>query len=380
MKKICYVVTIPLTVKAFFIPQIKYLSDNGFDVTVVCSPDETLPRLLGNSVHLHFLDMPRGFSFMGSLKVIKSLYSFFKAEKFDLIQYSTPNASLYAAVSSFLAGCEKRNYHLMGFRYLGSRGIVKGILKAIEKITCLLSTSIECVSKTNLEFGINQKLFPRHKVTVVWNGSTGGVDLKRFDITQREKWRNDLRDKLGYNGSDVVFGFVGRITADKGINELLESFFRLRDESKLFIIGSNENDGSINSMLWEKAKKSPNVKIYEASDNIEQFYAMIDVLVLPSYREGFGNVIIEAAAMGTPAIVSNIPGPIDCMIEGKTALSVMPGSVDDLVEKMHWILELDYPEMGKNAREYVAKSFDSEELCDRILARKKNLVGCETGL
>lgn len=109
MKKICYVVTIPLTVKAFFIPQIKYLSDNGFDVTVVCSPDETLPRLLGNSVHLHFLDMPRGFSFMGSLKVIKSLYSFFKAEKFDLIQYSTPNASLYAAVSSFLAGCEKRN-------------------------------------------------------------------------------------------------------------------------------------------------------------------------------------------------------------------------------------------------------------------------------
>ena len=220
MKKICYVVTIPLTIRAFFIPQLRYLSDNGFDVTVVCGDDGIIAKELGSGIHFHGVDMPRGVSFFSSIKAVSQLKSFFKEQKFDLIQYSTPNAALYASIAAKAAGCKVRNYHLMGNRFLGSKGIGKQILKLMDKTACRLSTSIECVSRSNLELGAREGVYPKEKANVVWNGSSGGVDLKRFDISKREGWRSSLRGELGYSEDDFVFGFAGRITRDKGMNEL----------------------------------------------------------------------------------------------------------------------------------------------------------------
>ena len=196
MEKICYVVTIPGTIESFFIPQLRYLGENGFNVTVVCSGSVDLQEKLGVSVRFYPVDIPRGISFGGSIKAIKELINIFKREKFDLIQYSTPNAALYASTAAKIVGCKIRNYHLMGFRYLGAHGIGKFILKTIEKVSCWNSTSIECVSRSNLELGIKEKVFPADKATVVWNGSTGGVDLDRFDYSKRDAWRNELREKL----------------------------------------------------------------------------------------------------------------------------------------------------------------------------------------
>lgn len=373
-KKICYVATIPLTIRSFFIPQLKYLSDNGFDVTVVCSDDGKIAGELGEKVHFHGIIIPRGLSLYGSLNAIKELKQYFKEQQFDLIQYSTPNAALYAAIAAKSVGCKVRNYHLMGYRYLGAKGVNRLILKSIEKITCRLSTSIECVSRSNLELGVKEKVFRRDKATVVWNGSSGGVDLERFDYKKRTEWRAELRKQLGYKDKDFIFGFVGRITRDKGINELLEAFFKLNDDSKLFIIGSNENDGTFDSELWNKALSNPNVYVHNPSDEIEKYYAMIDVLVLPSYREGFGNVIIEAAAMGTPAIVSDIPGPKDAILVNKTGLSVKLKSVNDLVHAMQRIRCECIDEMGSEAENFIKENYDSMVLCEKIRNRKISLL------
>ena len=370
--KICYVCTMPLTIRAFFIPQLKYLAENGFDVTVVCSDDGLIGSELGENIHFYGVDIPRGLSLFGSVKAISRLTSFFKKEKFDLIQYSTPNASFYSAIASKKAGCMLRNYHLMGYRYLGARGIGRAILKTIEKITCSLSTTIECVSKSNLKLGIEEKIFDKEKATVVWNGSSGGVDIKRFDYGKRDLWRNEMRQEIGYSADNFVFGFVGRITRDKGINELLEAFFRLDDNSKLFIIGRKEDD-TVDRELWNKAINSKDVIIHAPSVQIEKYYAMIDVLVLPSYREGFGNVIIEAAAMGTPAIVSRIPGPVDAVCENKTAVFADVKSVESLIGAMKRIESDNYCLLGEQAKQYVQQNFDSEKLCEKILIRKENL-------
>ena len=124
MKKICYVVTIPLTIRSFFIPQLRYLSENGFDVTVICSDDGKIKDELGNSVKFIPVDIPRGLSFAGSIAAIWKLKKVFQTEKFDLIQYSTPNASLYASIAARMVGCQNRNYHLMGLRYLGASGVL----------------------------------------------------------------------------------------------------------------------------------------------------------------------------------------------------------------------------------------------------------------
>lgn len=374
MFKICYVVTIPLTIESFFIPQLQYLAANGFDVTVVCSNDSNLQEKLGESIRFYPIDIPRGISFGGSIYALKTLTCFFKKEKFDLIQYSTPNAAFYSSIAAKKADCKVRNYHLMGLRYLGASGMERTILKVLERIACHNSTSIECVSKSNMEMGISEGLFPREKVTVVWNGSTGGVDLSRFDFSKRQQWRKEIRKELGYSSNDFVYGFVGRITKDKGIDELLSAFLELKDNSKLLLVGDIEKDNHLDVDLLAKAQQNSNIKFHSFVSDIERYYAIIDVLVLPSYREGFGNVVIEAGAVGTPAIVTDIPGPTDTIDREKTALVVPVKNPHALAESLRKIRERDYVNMGENAAQFAKEKFDSKVLCEKILERKKEIL------
>ena len=376
MKKICYVVTESVTIRAFFIPQLKYLSENGFDVTVICSPDGGLQEELGDKICYIPVDIPRGMSVLGSIHATKNLLKIFKKENFDLIQYSTPNAALYSAIAAKVAKCSIRNYHLMGFRYLGASGIAKIILKSIEKITCKLSTSIECVSKSNLELGVKEKVFQRGKAVVVWNGSTGGVDLNRFNINHKEEWRKAIRNEYNISDDEFVFGFVGRVTKDKGIDELLEAYKTLIDDIddiRLMIVGDFEAEKNLNQELLVWSKKCDNVVYISSKQDIERYYAAFDVLVLPSYREGFGNVVIEAQAVGVPVMVSNIPGPIDAICEGKGAVSFPVKNSKALLSVMNQMLYSDCETMGKQANEFVSRHFDSEQLVKHILERKQNL-------
>ncbi len=372
--KICYVVTVPVTIRAFFIPQLKYLSKHGYDVTVICSDDKKIEAELGDLIRYVPVDIPRGISIGGSIRAIKELKKIFVKEKFDLIQYSTPNAALYASIAAKQAGCEIRNYHLMGLRYLGAKGIGRFILKKIEQIACYNSTSIECVSKSNLNLAINEKLFKNEKATVIWNGSSGGVDLKRFDYNKREVWRNTLRSELGYCDSDFIYGFIGRITRDKGINELLDAFFSLKDNSKLILVGDVENESTLDTNLWERAQNHPNILIHKAVSDVERYFALIDVLVLPSYREGFGNVVIEAGAVATPAITSDIPGPIDTIQKDVTGFVVPMKNITSLAKTMKKTQTIDIKKMGYDSYKFVSTHFDSEILNQKIAERKKELL------
>jgi glycosyltransferase involved in cell wall biosynthesis len=209
------------------VPQIKYLAKNGFDVTVVCTPKGDMQGLLGDTVRYVPIDIPRGISFFGSFSAISKMKKFFKKERFDIVQYSTPNAAMYASIASRLTGVKIRNYHIMGFRYLGSSGIGGMLLKAIEMISCKNSTDFECVSPSNRKFGIENGFFTEENSCVVWNGSSGGVDLKKFDVSKRTEYRNEIRSRHGIKNDEFVFGFVGRVTRDKGINEILSAFKKM---------------------------------------------------------------------------------------------------------------------------------------------------------
>lgn len=378
MTKICYVVTVPTTIKAFFIPQLQYLSDHGLEVHVICSRDEKLQNLLGKKIKYIPIDMPRGISVIRTIRAIRKLVQIFRAEKYDLVQYSTPNAGFNAAVACGVSKIKIRNYHLMGLRYEGERGIKREILKIMEKISCKLSTDIECVSNSNMETAIKDKLFQREKATVVWNGSTGGVDLKKFDISKKREWRYTLRNKYEIGNENVIFGFAGRITKDKGINELIGAFKNILEyesNSILILIGSFEGEEELEQEKLEWAKKEKNVIFISSVSDIERYYAALDVLVLPSYREGFGNVVIEAEAMGVPVIISDIPGPIDAMEDEKTGLKCKVKNQEDLCKKMQQFLNEDFrKKCSIESRKFVEDSFDSKILCEKIYQRKKKLL------
>ena len=371
MKKICYVVTIPLTIRSFFIPQLRYLSDNGFDVTVICSSDDMLQNELGKKVTFIPVEIPRGISIGGSWKAIRELIRIFRNEKFDIIQYSTPNAALYASIASKYVKCKVRNYHLMGFRYLGANSIEKSLLKEIERFTCKNSTSIECVSKSNLEIGVQEKIFPKNKATVVWNGSTGGVDVERFNYKMREKYRGEIREKYNISEHEFVYGFVGRITRDKGVNEILEAYQQIKG-TKLFLIGPNEGIDTLEYNVYRQSLRDNRIIYTDNVKEVEKYFAAIDVLLLPSYREGFGNVVIEAGAMGTPAIVSNIAGPIDTSIKNKTAFWVKTKDAQELKKAMEFcVMHKEIVlKMGLQALDYSITNFSQDILNKKILERK----------
>lgn len=377
MKKICYITTISITIKSFFVEQLQYLSKHGYEVHVICSNDDELKDILGKNIKYIPVEMPRGINIAQSIKAIFNMIKIFKKEKYDMIQYSTPNAALYASLAGWLSGVKVRNYHLMGLRFEGAQGILRTILKCLEKTSCRFSTNIECVSQSLLNVCIDYNLFKKSKALVVWNGSTGGVDLNKFDISKKDEWRYKIRNLYSISHETLVYGFIGRITKDKGINELLYAFKNLNidSNSKLMIIGDFEDKNELNTDLLEWSFSSENVIYTGFQNDVEEYFSAIDVLVLPSYREGFGNVIIEAEAMGVPVIVSNIYGPVDAMKDNYTGYIFELGHVDELIDKMSLLSDKTVRDIySKNAYLYASQNFDGKVLCKHILKRKKELL------
>lgn len=382
-KKICIITTISSSIKSFFLEQIEYLGQNGYEVTVICDNDSEFKSILGSNVKYIPVKMKRGLDFVGSIRAIKEMIKIFKENQFDIIQYSTPNAALYASIASKISGAKIRLYHNMGFRYAASVGIKRKILKLLEKITCVLSTEVQPVSFSNLEFGIKEKLFTKNKARVIWNGSTGGVDLNKFNIHKKVEWKNEICSRHNIDQNKFIFGFVGRITRDKGINELLEAYRNLILNNKdtiLVLVGNEEYVSSLNNELYSWAKSREEILFVGSSDEVYKYFSIFDVLILPSYREGFGNVVIEAQAMGVPVIVSDIPGPTDAMIKDETGLIVIKENSEDLLEKMKYMYTnksvCNY--MGDRAYKYIKNSFDSKELVKHILADKNRILNLKT--
>lgn len=376
MKKICFITTISLTLKTFVLKTAEYLHENtDWDISFICSTDDEFARKLPAYIHYYPVPMERGISLAG-IKAMLEMRKIFKREKFDLIQYSTPNASLYASLAGFLARVPVRLYCQWGMAFVGFTGLKRKIFKAEEKLVCSLSTWIEPDSNSNLNFAHEQGLYPESKGSVIWNGSACGVNLEKFDIEKKNQYREVIREEYGIPSEAFVFGFVGRITRDKGVNELLEAFKALKDNSYLMVVGPSEVDATINQELYQWSKKCDRVIYTGYTNAVEKFLSAMDCYVLPSYREGFGMGVVEAEAMGVPVIVTNIPGPIDAMIDGETGIVVEKKDVSSLMNAMTGLR--DDAELvslyGQKAVQLARDSFEQEKLFEHILNDRKRLL------
>lgn len=343
MKKICFITTVSVTLKTFVTETATYLHQNeDYDITFICNPDQNFIDSLPDYVHFIPVKMARGIDF-SAFASIAEFYKIFKREKFDLIQYSTPNASCYASIAAFFARVPIRLYAQWGIRYVGLGGISRKIFKLIEKTVCKLSTDIRAVSHKNMQFGIDEKLYKPQKVSVIGNGGTIGVDMNDYNIESRDIWLSLIREKHNISKDDFVFGFAGRISIDKGCGELLEAFKNITEnhkKAKLLIIGPNEQSG-IDPRLLDWAQNSDSV-IFTGpieKQNMKMYYSALDVLVHPTYREGFGMVIQEAGALAVPAITTDIPGASEVMEGNISCLLVSAKSTAELQSAMTELLE-----------------------------------------
>ncbi|MCR5151224.1 MAG: glycosyltransferase [Clostridiales bacterium] len=373
--------TIYITYHCFLKKFSEYLHESGeFDISLICDTQSVDKTDLPPFVHFFPVDMKRGVSLSG-ISAVRNLRKIFKEEKFDIVQYSTPNAAFYSSVASKSAGIPVRLYCQWGIRYMGFEGLRRALFKSIEKATCAKSTFIEAESHGIRNFALSEKLYPAKKSCVVWNGSASGVDLERYDLSLREQWRSEVRKELGIEPDDIVFNYAGRMTADKGINELLSAFFRIAQKNagaKLLILGLMDNDGTVNEELYNSANSSPQVIMPGSKEDVERYYAASDIFVSPSYREGFGLVIIEAEAMGLPAIASNVPGQIDAIIPDETGLLFEVKSVESLTNTMERLLKDSElrKKMGKAAQGYARQSYGQKELFEKLKAHRTELLKC----
>lgn len=379
MKKICFITTIPTTIESFIIKTASYIHENtDWEISFICSEEAEFEKSLPEYIHYHPIHMERGISFAG-VKAMWQMRKIFKQEKFDLIQYSTPNASLYASLAGFLTRIPVRLYCQWGMAFVGFEGIKRKIFKLEEKLVCALSTWIEPDSLSNLRFAHAESLYPESKGSVIWNGSACGVDLKKFDCTQKAMYRQKVREKYQIADDSFVFGFVGRITRDKGVNELFSAFkeiFEKNENTYLLLVGRPEIDSSVDRNLYEWAKGNKHIIFTGYTNTVEKYLSAMDCFVLPSYREGFGMGVVEAEAMGVPVIVTNIPGPIDAMIDGKTGLVVGKKDIEGLVVAMKKLQEnTDFCEqLGNAGVEHAKNNFEQNQLFERILEDRKKLL------
>ena len=337
-KKMCCITTVDVTQIAFVADAMYQFVDKGYEVTLVCSDTTKVRNAKGNAFRYVDMPMKRGVSITDLLIMPWRFRTFFKREKFDFVQYATPNASLFASIGAWMAGIPVRLYCQWGIRYVGNSGVMRKVLKALEHLTCKLSTDICPASQKNLQYAVSEGLYKAEKAKIIGNGGTIGVDLSKYDLNHKQEYQNAVLAQYPILKNKIVICSVGRLSRDKGSFELLEAFDRLakeREDIALMMIGDTE--GEIPKRLLPITKLN-RVVFTGFTHEVNKYMAACDVLAHPSYREGFSMVIQEAMAMQVSVVTTDIPGPSEVIKEGETGILVQPRNVESLYEGLKQML------------------------------------------
>lgn len=367
--RVCVVATTPLSIHFFFKPHLVGLAERA-DVTLVVNPD--------NDSYIPPLNLPirtipaniiRPPAPMSDLRALIQLFRIFRRERFDLVWATAPKAGLLAMVAARLARVSTRVYVFQGEVWASRKGLWRWLLKAMDRVTAHAATHLLAVSKSERQFLEGESVVPKGKVCVLGAGSISGVDLNRYrpDPDQRAS----MRLALGIPDEAVVALFVGRLVADKGIFDLAEAFRITAGERPnlwLLLVGPDEDNmaGQILDALGGVQSRS---RMVGFSTEPEKYMMAADFICLPSHREGFGMVIIEAGAVGIPAIGSRIYGISDAIRDGETGELVEMGNALALSEAISRFADdqILRASLGEAARQHVVANFARDQVVGRYL-------------
>ena len=377
--RICIMATVPVSICTFYGRQIDFLTERGFDVTVITSEDRKFKDKIPKTADVIAVPFTRKITPLKDIVSFCKVLRIMRKKRFDIVQYSSPKAALIGSIASCMCAVPVRLYLMWGIYYVTQRGVLRALLKSMERLICGLSTSVAPDSRGNADFAISERLVRKDKIKVVGMGSANGVDLLRFDPRRLADFRLKIRRVYRIPQEALVLGFVGRMRRDKGINELVESFEKLRHEFSdlyLFIIGPQEIPRrELKEHVFASLKNNTSIICSGYKENPEEYLTAMDIFVLPSYREGFGLVNLEASAMALPVVSTDIPGPRDAVIDGKTGFLVSVRSVEELASAIRTLLRDKglRSRMGEAGRMW-AESFDQQKHWPNIYEHKRRLL------
>jgi glycosyltransferase involved in cell wall biosynthesis len=361
---ICIVSTVPFVLRWFMAPHILLLSQE-YDITLVTSGSEKdLSVLLNKHVTFHHLEIERKISLKNDLITLFKLWNYFRKEKFDCVHSIMPKSGVLAMVASRLAKVPFRLHTFTGQVWSTKRGVVGLLLKLLDRLLVINSTEVLADSHSQKIFLIENGIVDEKKITVFADGSFAGVDENRFQYSLSA--RAGIRTKYAIPEDAIVFLFLGRLNKDKGILNLIQAFSiaaKRNPDIYLLVVGPDEENLEMQFSLLEKNFPGRVLRV-GFTDRPENYLSASDALCLPSYREGFPNVPLQAASTGLPTIASRIYGVVDAVKDGVTGILHTPGSDNEISDAILLLAADDElrKSMGKSARARVLKKFTESRI------------------
>jgi glycosyltransferase involved in cell wall biosynthesis len=345
--------------------RLRALGDAGFRVTLVSSPGELLDRTAANEgAEAIVVPMRRGIAPFTDLVSLVRIWRLLRRLKPNLTEFSTPKAGLLGNLAARLAGVPVRVYMLRGLKVEGSRGLKRWVLLIAERVAAGCAHVVLCNSASLRAEALALNVAPVRKLHLLGEGSTNGVDVERFS-----PGLSGVREELGIAGDAPVVGFVGRLTRDKGVPELIEAFDLILlnvTNAQLLLVGwFDAAEDALDDELRARIVSHPQIHLTGFVQDTAPYYRAMDVMVLPTWREGFPNVVLEAAATGIPVVTTLSTGSRDSVVPEVTGLLIPPGYPEAISEAVLGLLrDVDRRQrMGRAARAWVVEHFAD----DRVL-------------
>jgi glycosyltransferase involved in cell wall biosynthesis len=348
--KLLYITTVPQTL-AFHTGQVSYLHQRGFAIHALASPGD-LPSSWGEAelVTRHSVAMPRRITPLQDLWAIFQLWRQLRQIRPQIVHASTPKGGLLGITAAWLADVPVRLYHMRGLPFMTATGYKRVLLQWSEWVACRLAHQVLCVSPSLREVAIAAGLCPASKIKVLLSGSSNGVDaIARFNPQRlAADTRQRIRQQYNIPLESPVVGFVGRIVRDKGITELVTAWQVLRAEFPdlyLLVVGAFEPQDPLPPEIVQVLQQDDRIRLTHTMQETPPFYAAMDLLTLPTYREGFPNTPLEAAAMQLPVVATQIPGCVEAVQAGRTGTLVPARDAVALTQAIRQYLQ--QPELGR---------------------------------
>jgi glycosyltransferase involved in cell wall biosynthesis len=323
-----------LALNAFLRPHLERLAAS-YRITVCVNEDDSeVACRITEQVRLIPFKIVRKINLPADLGALIALIRLFRRERFDLVFSLTPKAGLLAMLAARLAGVPRRVHCFTGQVWATQSGLGRWFLKSLDRLLSLCATRLLADSRSQRHFLIEEGVVAEGKIEVLANGSMAGVDVRRF--CPDSKVRREMRLRFGIDEEACCLLYVGRLKRDKGVPDLVEAFKRLQSRFPnlhLLLVGPDEEG------LDPHLRGVPRLHRVGYSPTVEGYMAAADIFCLPSYREGFGLVLIEAGAAGLPVVASRIYGITDAVIEGENGLLYRPGDIADLSGKLSILIE-----------------------------------------
>jgi hypothetical protein len=374
-KKLIRISTIPDSLETLLKGELKMLSEY-YEVVAVSSPGEKMKVLEEREgVRTVSISMERRISLVKDFISLLRLIVFFAKERPDMVHSITPKAGLLSMLAAWITRVPVRMHTFTGLVFPTATGKMQKLLIAMDRLTCFCATHInpegEGVKRDLVNYNITSK--PLH---IIANGNVNGIDLEYFDKTPEVVEKACSYKKEG----TFTFCFVGRMVRDKGINELVHSFLRLyqKDERvRLLLVGPFEKElDPVLPEVEEHILHHPGICYMGYQNDVRPFLVASDALVFPSYREGFPNVVIQAGAMGLPAIVTDINGCNEIVLPDLNGVIIPSKDEQALYESMKYFAShpVEVERMAANARPLIASRYEQRIVWNALLDEYKSII------